>query len=124
MVDKITELLREAKNYAQGRADEHGGLVCLNDEAEYLISKGVTVLPYSLRDTFWKPCRWRNDVDEHKVSSLTQKADGSWKIRLTNLRRKDVFEVTLDEIGDRVFVDKHQAEIALAEEIENFGKSL
>lgn len=124
MVDKITGLLREAKNYAQGRADEQGGLVCLNDEAEYLISKGVTILPYSLGDTFWKPCRWRNDVDEHSVSSLTQKADGTWKIQLTNLRRKDVFEVTLDEIGDRVFVDKHQAEIALAEEIENFGKSL
>lgn len=54
-------------------------------------------------------------INQCKVSSLTQKADGSFKIRLTNLIHKFVFEITPDKIGKTVFLTKEEAEKALAE---------
>ena len=61
---------------------------------------------------------WNNHIDECRVSGLTQKADGSWKIRLTNLRYKGVFEITIADIGKNVFWTKKEAEEALNDRVE------
>ena len=100
------------------------GLCCTLDEvidlpsreeiiADHLLANGVIVPPMKLGQTCYKPVNYRNDVDECRVSSITQKADGTFKIRLTNLRGKRVFEITTDEIGKTVFLSKEEAEKAL-----------
>lgn len=59
----------------------------------------------------WQRTEWK--VTEAKVSMLQQKADKSWKIRISI--RSSVYDVTLDEIGKTVFLSKEEAEKALAE---------
>lgn len=81
--------------------------------ADVMIEKGVIVPPMKLGQTCYEPCTYRNDVDECRVSSITQKADGSFKIRLTNLRGRWVFEITPDKIGKTVFLTKEEAERVL-----------
>ena len=83
--------------------------------ADYLIANNVVVLPMKLGQICYKPLDYRNSIDECRVSSLTQKADGSFKIRLTNLRGKWVFEITEDEIGKTVFLSMEEAENLLKE---------
>lgn len=48
--DRLIELKRKAINYAQEKADERGGLVCIDDEVDYLLANGVTVLPCKVGD--------------------------------------------------------------------------
>ena len=69
--------------------------------------------PCKLGDVFYKPVIFRNEVDECKVSLLRQRADGSWKIRLSSGIYKSVFEITPDRIGKTVFLTKEEAEEAL-----------
>lgn len=83
--------------------------------ADYLMSNNVVVLPLKLGQICYEPLDYRNSIDEYRVSSLTQKADGSFKIRLTNLRGKWVFEITEDEIGKTVFLSREEAENVLKE---------
>ena len=89
--------------------------------ADYLLAKGVIVPPMRLGQTCFSPCEWRNEVDECKVSSILQKAAGSWKIRITNFHYRSVFEITPNKIGKTVFLTREEAEKAL-ERSEN-GKS-
>ena len=49
--DRLIELKRQAINYAQEKADERGGLVCIDDEVDYLLANGVFLLPEDLRGT-------------------------------------------------------------------------
>lgn len=72
-------------------------------------------LPVKLGQILYKPCNFMNEVDTCRVSSLTQKADGSWKIRLTHSLYKGVFEITPNEIGKTVFLTKEEAERKLEE---------
>ncbi len=83
--------------------------------ADHLIANGVVVPPMKLGQTCFDLCTYRNKADECRVSSITQKADGTFKIRLTNLRGKWVFEITADNIGKTVLLDREEAEKALAE---------
>ena len=85
------------------------------DVADYLMSNNVVVTPMKLGQNCFNPCSYRNDVDECRVSSITQKVDGTFKIRLTNLRGKWVFEITEDEIGKQVFLSREEAENVLKE---------
>ena len=116
--DRLIELKRKAINYAQEKADERGGLVCIDDEVDYLLANGVIVPPLSLNQIVW--CESFDGINQCKVSSLTQKADGSFKIRLTNLIHKFVFEITTDKIGKTVFPTKEEAEEKL-KELKNNG---
>ena len=61
----------------------------------------------------WQHTEWK--VTEAKVSMLQQKADKSWKIRISI--RSSVYDVTLDEIGKTVFLAKEEAEKALQEKL-------
>ena len=81
--------------------------------ADYLLSEGIIVPPVKIGQTCFQPYFYRKDMDECRVSSITQKADGSFKIRLTNLRGKWVFEITPDKIDKTVFLTREEAERAL-----------
>ena len=98
---------------------QNGGvnLMSLNDCDHYKDKSLFVELPMFLGQTLYKSYDWgkKKEVCECRVSSLTQKADGSWKIRLTNLSSRCVFEITLDQIGKTVFLDREQAEAKLKE---------
>jgi hypothetical protein len=117
MRDRLTKLLGETRI----GENKNIPLSCILADAsiekiaDHLIENGVIVPPMRLGQTCFEPCAYRNGVDECRVSSITQKADGSFKIRLTNLRGKWVFEITPDEIGKTVFLTREEAEKALAE---------
>ena len=81
--------------------------------ADHLLAEGVIVPPAKIGQTCFQPYFYRKDIDECRVSSITQKADGSFKIRLTNLQEKWVFEITPDEIGKTIFLTREEAEKAL-----------
>ena len=85
----------------------------LSQIADHLLANGIIVPPVILNQMVW--CKSFDGINQCKVSSLTQKADGSFKIRLTNLIHKFVFEITPDKIGKTVFLTKEEAEQALAE---------
>ena len=70
-------------------------------------------LPVKLGQICYALHPYKNEVEECRVSSLTQKADGSWKIRVTH--NHSVFEIRADEIGKRVFLTKEEAERKLRE---------
>ena len=89
-----SEIIEKLANYEE--AEEQGRL-----------------LPYKIGDIFFKPIKWKNCVDECKVSSLTIKADNTLKIRLSGMF--GVFEITINEIGKTVFLTREEAEKALAD---------
>lgn len=78
-----------------------------------ILESSVMAPPMKLGQTCFKPDSYLNEVDECRVSSITQKADGTFKLRLTNLRGKWVFEITADAIGKTVFLTREEAEAAL-----------
>ena len=118
--ERLVELLNEATFgvNTQTLAD-HLKKETIERVADYLMSNNVVVLPMKLGHTCFATYSRMVDVDECRVSSLTQKADGSFKIRLTNLRGKWVFEITEDEIGKKVFLSREEAENVLKERKEN-----
>lgn len=76
----------------------------------------VVILPCKIGDTLFRPLSWRNIVEKCTVSLLTQKADKSWKIRLTSENFRTTFEITINDIGKTVFLTREEAEKALEEE--------
>ena len=114
--DRLVELINEAKDkyptvpLVNGARDSFTEFL-----ADHLLANGVIVPPMKLGQTCFMPCDYLNKVDECRVSSITQKADGTFKIRLTNLRGKWVFEITPVEIGKTVFLTKEEAEAKLKE---------
>jgi hypothetical protein len=106
MKDRLIELLFEIHSKK---------IPSMGEIADHLLSNGVIVPPMKLGQTCFEPVNYRNEVDECRVSSITQKADGTFKIRLTNLRGKWVFEITADKIDKTVFLTKEAAEKALKE---------
>ena len=59
-------------------------------------------------------------LDEGKVSGLQQKADGSWKIRISNKRRGSVSDYTVEEFNEKVFLIKEDAEKFIEKKIANY----
>ena len=85
--------------------------------ADYLLDDGWIRPPMKLGQMCFKPCysAWSDEVRQYRVSSITQKSDGSFKMRLTDLITKSVFEITPDKLGKTVFLTKEQAEQKLKE---------
>jgi hypothetical protein len=112
--ERLVELLKEADANPYNREITNFEDI-MEMIADYLMSNNVVVLPMKLGQICYEPLDYRNSIDECRVSSLTQKADGSFKIRLTNLRGKWVFEITEDEIGKKVFLSRAESENVLKE---------
>lgn len=118
--ERLVELLNETTFGVNGHTlADHLIRESIERVAEYLMANNVVVLPMKLGQICYEPLDYRNSIDECRVSSLTQKTDGSFKIRLTNLRGKWVFEITEDEIGKKVFLSRAEAENVLKERKEN-----
>lgn len=83
----------------------NGGVICdmFADESKFV------QLPLLVGDTVWYVASWAQRVDKCKVSMLQQKADKTWKVRITQ-PRCGVFDITLDEIGKRVFLTEEEAQ--------------
>lgn len=116
--EKLIELIRQGKDMTPCEKDNDyrcEGIKCADCEsksiADYLLANGVVVPPLSLNQMVW--CKSFDGINQCKVSSLTQKADGSFKIRLTHSRYRSVFEITPDRIGEDIFLTKEEAEAEL-----------
>ena len=125
MRDRLVELLKGAETKVTERLSKPLALEeWLGIYADHLIENGVIVPPMKLGQMCFKPhySNWSDEVRQYRVSSITQKADGSFKMRLTDLITKSVFEITPDKLGKTVFLTKEQAEQKLKEMRGNDGK--
>ena len=112
MRDRLIELLEQAKTEALSTIGS------LNNGfgawyADYILKDGWIRHPVKLNQILYKPYTYRNAIDECRVSAIIQKSDGTFKIRLTNLYYRAVFEVTEDDFGKTVFLTKEEAEQSL-----------
>lgn len=76
-------------------------------------STKVIEAPCDIGDVFWKVDSVNKRVERVKVSGLTKKANGTWKIRITC--HYGVYEIVQSEIGKHVFQSEEEAEVALNE---------
>lgn len=60
------------------------------------------------------------ELNEGKVSGLQQKADGSWKIRITNKCSQSVSDYTVEEFNKRVFLIKEDAEKYMEDRLKEY----
>lgn len=115
MIDRLVELINEAK-------DEYPTIPSVNCckptfayyLANHLLANGVIVPPCYVGQPVWELRKWLHkdaEISAGKVSMLQQKADKSWKIRISV--NSAVYDITIDEIGKSVFLTKEAAEQAL-----------
>lgn len=79
-------------------------------------------LPVHIGQQVWVPYAWYNqtkkeiisELCEGKISMLQQKADKSWKVRVST---SYVSDYTLEDIGKRIFLTKEAGEENLRERI-------
>lgn len=114
MRNRLVELLKNAHDEQKYLTSDKS----IQAIADYLIANGVVVPPVMLGQKVWEVVSWDENVRECRVSSLTQKADGTFKIRITNLKSKSVYERVPQHIGDIIFLTKEDAERALKGEKE------
>ena len=73
----------------------------------------VIEAPCDIGDVFWRVDTVNKRVERVKVSGLTKKVNGTWKIRITC--HYGVYEIVPSEIGKCVFRTEEEAEGALNE---------
>ena len=85
---------------------------CFKDKSRFIeLPCAVGDKAWWLTTANWQQTEWK--TEEVRVSMLQQKADKSWKIRLTH--NSSVFDITTEDIGKTVFLTKEEAENALKE---------
>ena len=118
MRDRLIKDLRISKTeWLEKECDHETNKELVEYVADYLIDDGWIRPPMKLGQMCFKPwySAWSDEVRQYRVSSITQKADGSFKMRLTDLVTKSVFEITPDKLGKSFFLTKEQAEQKLKE---------
>ena len=70
-------------------------------------------LPCKVGDTVYK--QYINEIESFRVTMICQKADKTFKIRLTSDRYKTSHDVLISELGKTVFLTKAEAEQKLKE---------
>ena len=115
--DKLIELLKGAENKVSEVLTKALDLdEWLSIYADYLLKNGVIVPPCKVGDKVWHLDQQYNGtfvIQEGKISMLTQKADKSWRLRITV--NSSVWGFTPNEIGTRYFITKEDAEKKLKE---------
>lgn len=110
--DKLIELLKGAENKVGEVLTKALDLdEWLSIYADYLLANGVIVPPCKVGDKVWYLHQRYNGtfvIQEGKISMLTQKADKSWRLRITV--NSSVWGFTPNEIGTRYFITKEDAE--------------
>ena len=80
--------------------------------ADYLLKNGVIVPPCYIGQEIWYiRNHGRIEIIKGKVSMIQQKADKSWKIRITV--NSSVWDFTPNEIDTQYFLTREEAERAL-----------
>lgn len=121
MRDRLIELIAEGRELCEQIPCEGCTRSCkgLNDcvakvQADHLLANGVIVPPCYVGQPVWKLRKWLHkdaEICTGKVSMLQQKADKSWKIRISV--NSSVYDITPDEIGKTVFLTREEAERAV-----------
>lgn len=83
--------------------------------ADHLLKNGVIVPPCKVGDVVWlikslNLQQTERGIKKGKVSMIQQKADKSWKFRVTE--NHSVQDYTTDSIGKTIFLTKEEAEQA------------
>lgn len=108
--DRLIELNRNAKLYAQEKADERGGLVCIDDEVDYLIANGVIVPPCKVGDTIYQIDGVR--IYQSAIHEITYTSS-----KVIFVTENIVFDDTA--IGTSIFLTPEEAEKALERSKDN-----
>ena len=117
MRDRLIELIRKAEFAYLDFSKMYPCEKSLTDfTADYLLENGVIVPPCKVGQTVWliKSLNWQQTewgIKEGKISMIQQKADESWKFRITE--NHSVKDYTVDKIGKTVFLTREEAEQAL-----------
>ena len=114
MRDRLMELLQKKYDHFCDQCGVNKDSHYTDNLADYLLANGVIVPPCYIGQEIWhitKHYDGRIEIGKGKVSMLQQKADKSWKIRITV--RSSVWDFTPNEIGVRYFFSKEEAEQAL-----------
>jgi hypothetical protein len=75
----------------------------------------ATTVPFVIGQPMWKLCTWYHsqaEIVESRVSMIQQKADKSWKMRISNRYGTEDFKA--GDVGTCIFLTKEAAEEALA----------
>lgn len=124
--DRLIYLNRKAKLYAQEKADERGGLVCIDDEVDYLIANGVILPPCKVGDTVYRivyPCNGEPPLivkgQVHEIA-MTENSKNSIDYRFYFWAYGEDFERRMyslwcwwSDVGKTVFLTREEAEKAL-----------
>ena len=116
--DRLIDLSIKAKLYAQEKADERGGLVCIDDEVDYLLANGIIVPPCRVGDTvyvIYPDPRYNWGNKELKILELKVHAFRYFNNIMTVEIRGDGNYITWDIscFGVSVFLTPEEAEKAL-----------
>ena len=110
--EKLIELKRQAINYAQERADDRNGLVCIDDEVDYLLANRVTVLPCNVGDKIYTFGMFTGQIIESVVTSIIY-SDNNVFLHLENETVVDVSQ----QLGKTVFLTKDELKAVFKEKI-------
>lgn len=124
--DRIIELKRQAVNYAQEKADERGGLVCIDDEVDYLLANGVIVPPCKVGDTVYvlmetscedvdlahTVCEFYNELHEDMCTLPRGKCPYKYIIRACEVNKSNILHFS-EKFSKTVFLTKEEAEAEL-----------
>lgn len=106
--DRLIELVDKAK-------EEYANDITDHTETDYivecLLNNGVIVPPCYIGQEIWYLCEHYDgsvEIKKGKISMLQQKADKSWKFRITI--NSSVWDFKVDDIGVRYFLTKEEAE--------------
>ena len=107
-INRLAEILEKA---------EQMPFCTVKEQANWLLANGVIVPMCYIGQPIWYICEHvyagTVEIKEGKISMIQQKADKSWKFRITV--NSSVWDFTPDKIGTRYFLTKEEAEAKLKE---------
>lgn len=122
--DRLIELNRKAKNYALEKADERSGLVCIDDEVDYLLANGVIVPPCKVGDFVYSSVRYSGYYMRKKDAPYSYKVcfigindyegHGGGFVNVVH-ENGSMLQFEFSQFGKTVFLTKEEAEEKLRE---------
>lgn len=117
MRDRLIKLKRQAINYAQEKADERGGLVCIDDEVDYLLANGVIVPPVEVGGYVWLVFTPKYPANPNDYGKWFMSQDGVQRIILgkkgLSIETWNMGTIPVKELGKKLFLTKEEAKAEL-----------
>lgn len=114
------ERLIELINQAQAKSDDNFGMTNSEQMADFLLENGVVVPPVKVGDTVYTNVSWQGwylrDKDKpYKAKVVYIGINGSKNyVNVVYEKNDNMLTFTFDEIGDRIFLTREEAEKAVA----------